>query len=232
MDNPTSPGHRCGVLVASWITVDDDLTGMRRAYSVRRLLEADAPAEPSPLFHSWLDEAARTGLPEPNAMVLATADEAGRPSTRHVLLKELDATGFVFFTNLGSRKAGEIAVNPEVSLCFPWFGMERQVVVCGAAAPVARREAAAYWATRPRESQLGAWASHQSTVIASRDVLDARVAEAAARFPDEVPLPEFWGGFRVTPRTVEFWQGGPARLHDRLRYIRAGRGWRLERLAP
>lgn len=215
--------------------MDDDLAGMRRAYSARRLLEADAPTEPYPLFHAWLGDAVRAGVPEPNAMVLATVDEAGRPSTRHVLLKELDATGFVFFTNLNSRKAAEIAANPEVSLCFPWFAMERQVVVCGAAGTVARAEAAAYWATRPRESQLGAWASDQSAVITSRGVLDTRVAEAAERFPREVPLPEFWGGFRVTPRTVEFWQGGPARLHDRLRYVREvseGAAWRLERLAP
>ncbi len=221
--------------MAGWVGVDDDLAEMRRAYSARRLLEADVPAEPYALFHSWLDDAVRAALPEPNAMVLATTDETGRPSTRHVLLKELDSTGFVFYTNLRSRKAVEIAVNPEVSLCFPWFAIERQVVVCGTAARITREEVAAYWATRPRESQIGAWASDQSSVIASRDVLDARVAEAAARFPQEVPLPEFWGGFRVVPRAIEFWQGGPARLHDRLRYAREvgeGAPWRLERLAP
>src|SRR5690606_32153163 len=131
--------------MAGWVGVDDDLAEMRRAYSARRLLEADVPAEPYALFHSWLDDAVRAALPEPNAMVLATTDETGRPSTRHVLLKELDSTGFVFYTNLRSRKAVEIAVNPEVSLCFPWFAIERQVVVCGTAARITREEVAAYW---------------------------------------------------------------------------------------
>ena len=151
-----------------------------------------------------------------------------------MLLKELDDAGFVFYTNLRSRKAVEISVNPGVSLCFPWIVMERQVVVTGDAAQVPRDEAAAYWVTRPRESQLGAWASDQSSVLASRDELERSAAAMAERFTGDVPLPEFWGGFRVTPDSIEFWQGGPARLHDRLRYSRrAGSGpWWLERLAP
>lgn len=207
---------------------------MRRAYRISRLLESEVPAEPFGLFRAWLASAIEAGLTEPNAMVLATADGSGRPSTRHVLLKELDRAGFVFYTNLRSRKADEIAVNPAVSLCFPWFTMERQVVVTGTAVQVPRREAAAYWATRPRESRLGAWASEQSSVIRSRDELERRAATMAERFPGDVPLPEFWGGFRVMPDSIEFWQGAPARLHDRLRYSRSADpdSWKLERLAP
>lgn len=212
----------------------ENLSAMRRSYRSGRLLESEVPADPFELFRTWLAAAIGAGLAEPNAMVLATADASGRPSTRHVLLKELDETGFVFFTNLRSRKAAEMAVNPAVSLCFPWIAMERQVVVNGAAAEVSRDEAAAYWVTRPRESQLGAWASEQSSVIASRDELERSAAAMAERFTGDVPLPDFWGGLRVTPASIEFWQGGPARLHDRLRYSRAaGSGpWRLERLAP
>lgn len=207
---------------------------MRRVYRSSRLLESEVPPEPLELFRAWLAAAIEAGLTEPNAMILATADAAGRPSTRHVLLKELDRAGFVFYTNLRSRKAEEIAVNPAVSLCFPWFAMERQVVVTGAAAEVPRREVAAYWATRPRESRLGAWASDQSAVIGSRAELEQRAATMAERFTGDVPLPEFWGGYRVTPDSIEFWQGGPARLHDRLRYSRNTDPdtWRLERLAP
>lgn len=207
---------------------------MRRSYRSSRLLESEVPAEPFGLFRAWLAAAIEAGLTEPNAMVLATADASGRPSTRHVLLKELDRAGFVFYTNLRSRKADEIAVNPAVSLCFPWFAMERQVVVIGTAVKVPRREAAAYWATRPRESRLGAWASEQSSVIGSRDELEKRAATMAERFPGDVPLPEFWGGFRVMPDSIEFWQGAPARLHDRLRYSRSADpdSWKLERLAP
>jgi pyridoxamine 5'-phosphate oxidase len=214
--------------------VNEDLSAMRRVYRSSRLLESEVPADPFELFRAWLSGAIEAGLTEPNAMVLATADGSGRPSTRHVLLKELDRAGFVFYTNLRSRKADEIAVNPAVSLCFPWFAMERQVVVTGTAAQVPRREAAAYWASRPRESQLGAWASEQSTVIRSRDDLEQRAAAMAERFAGDVPLPGFWGGFRVTPDSIEFWQGRPARLHDRLRYSRSTESaiWRQERLSP
>lgn len=219
--------------VAGLTAVENDLAAMRRPYRSRRLLESDVPPEPLALFRKWLADAVRFGLPEPNAMVLATADASGRPCARHVLLKEVDEDGFVFYTNLRSRKAAEIASNPQVSLCFPWFAIERQVVICGEAAPVGRDEADAYWVTRPRESQLGACASEQSAVIESRDVLEERATAVAAQFPVEVPLPDFWGGYRVAPRTIEFWQGGPARLHDRLQYsLTEGKRWRLERLSP
>jgi pyridoxamine 5'-phosphate oxidase len=211
------------------------LARMRRRYDRGRLLESDVAPEPFEQFRRWLADAVRDGsVVEPNAMVLATVGADGRPSTRHVLLKELDARGFVFFTNYGSRKAAEMAANPSVSLCLPWVPLQRQVVVEGEARRVPREESAAYWGTRPRESQLGAWASDQSRVVPSRAHLEARLAEVSARFPQEVPLPEQWGGYVVVPSAVEFWQGGPGRLHDRLRYRRAAAqgGWLLERLAP
>ena len=208
------------------------LARMRRRYATARLLEHHVAREPFAQFRSWLHDAVTAALVEPNAMVLATADAHARPSARHVLLKELDTRGFVFFTNLGSRKARELAANPWASLCFPWFTMERQVVVCGGVERLSVAESGAYWATRPRESQIGAWASAQSTVIGSRADLEAAAAEVARRHPAEIPLPEFWGGYRVVPETVEFWQGGPGRLHDRLRYRRADDTWALERLAP
>ena len=216
----------------TWDFGQETLARMRRNYPTERLLESAVPTEPFAQFRSWLSAAVAVGLPEPNAMVLATATADGRPSVRHVLLKELDDSGFVFFTNLRSRKAVEIAANPAVSLCFPWFAMARQVVASGVASQVTRAETEEYWATRPRESQLGAWASDQSSVIGSRAELEAAAAAAAERFSETVPVPPFWGGFRVTPHAVEFWQGGPARLHDRLRYTRTDGGWRLDRLAP
>jgi pyridoxamine 5'-phosphate oxidase len=215
-----------------WDFAQDALAKMRKNYPVGRLLEQSVGDDPLALFRQWLAAAVDCGLPEPNAMVLATATAQARPRARHVLLKELDDSGFVFFTNLGSRKASDIGANPAVSLCFPWFPMARQVVVCGTATQVTRSETDAYWVTRPRESQLAAWASDQGSVIGSRAELEAAARAAAERFPAVVPAPPFWGGFRVVPDTVEFWQGGPARLHDRLRYSRTDTGWRLERLAP
>lgn len=211
---------------------DDMLAHMRHPYGAARLLEADMMANPFEQFRTWLHDVLTAGMPEPNAMVLATATTDARPSSRHVLLKELDDEGFVFFTNLGSRKAMEIAANPQVSLCFPWFAMERQVVVGGRAVEVPRAETEAYWRARPRESQVGAWASRQSTVVASRQLLEEAAAAVEKRYPGTIPVPEFWGGYRVVPETVEFWQGGPGRLHDRLRYRRTGDRWLMERLAP
>jgi pyridoxamine 5'-phosphate oxidase len=212
--------------------VTDGLASMRMRYPAWRLLETEAAVEPVTQFRAWLAAAVAAGLPEPNAMVLATATPDGRPSARHVLLKDLDDDGFVFFTNDASRKAVEIAANPAVALCFPWFAMARQVVINGTATQIPRSAVEEYWVTRPRESQVGAWASRQSAVIRSRDDLEAAARAAAQRFPGPVPLPEFWGGYRVEPEEVEFWQGAPGRLHDRLRYTRTRDGWRLERLAP
>jgi pyridoxamine 5'-phosphate oxidase len=173
-------------------------------------------------------------LPEPNAMVVSTADPGGRPSSRTVLMKHYDDRGFVFYTNYTSRKGTEIAANPYVSLLFPWHRIARQVVVTGTAERVGRDETAAYFRSRPHGSQLGAWASEQSTAIGTREELLERYEHLAARYPEgeQVPVPPQWGGFRVTPESVEFWQGHANRLHDRLRYVQEGAGWRLERLCP
>lgn len=198
--------------------------------------EADLDPDPLAQFRRWLDDARLLGLPEPTAMVLATADGAGRPSSRHVLLKRVDQ-GFVFFTNYGSRKGRELAANPRASLCFPWFAIGRQVIAEGDVAKITRAETEEYFATRPRPSQLGAWASeHQSQVVPSREWLDRRYAEVEARFAgqDVVPAPPYWGGFRLIPTSIEFWQARPARMHDRLRYRRsdADHPWHIERLSP
>lgn len=205
---------------------------MRHRYSASRLLERNLAADPFDQFRVWLHDAVIAGIAEPNAMVLATVSSDGQPSTRCVLLKGIDNGLFTFFTNRGSRKAIEIASNPRISLCFPWIAMERQVLVCGEASRTSPQANRAYWVTRPRESQVGAWASRQSSVIASRVELEEAAAAVAKRYSDDIPLPEFWGGYGVRPHTIEFWQGGPARLHDRLRYRLHGDNWAIERLAP
>lgn len=213
--------------------VPPDPAAMRREYPVSGpMAEADLAPDWVSQFSRWFADAVAAGLPEPNAMVLATADAEGRPSARTVLLKGYDQRGFTFYTNYESRKGTELAANPRASVVFPWFAMRRQVVACGTASPVDRAETEAYFATRPRGAQLGAWASPQSTVVADRGVLDQRLAEAARRFPDQVPAPPHWGGFRLVPESVEYWQGRADRMHDRLRYRRTGAGWVIERLAP
>lgn len=208
---------------------------MRREYDPEGGLH---PEELAPEWHTqfarWFADAVAAGLPEPNAMVLATADARGRPSTRMVLLKGYDHRGLVFYTNYESRKGREARTNPYASLLFPWFAMHRQVIICGAIVPVDRAETERYFAVRPRGAQLSAWASPQSQVLPDRAALEERVAAVAARFADRpIPAPPHWGGFRVIPETVEFWQGRANRLHDRLRYRRGPDDrWVIERLAP
>nr|BFE77085.1 pyridoxamine 5'-phosphate oxidase [Actinoplanes digitatis] len=209
--------------------------GMRRDYTERgALLESDLAADWTAQFTRWFADAQAAGLPEPNAMIVATADADARPSARTVLLKGYDERGFVFFTNYRSRKGVEALANPVASLVFPWFAMQRQVLVAGAVVPVDRAETEAYFATRPRGSQLGAWASPQSQVLPDRAAVEAGLAAAIERFgtEGEVPAPPHWGGLRVVPETVEFWQGRGSWLHDRLRFRRTGEGFVVERLAP
>jgi pyridoxamine 5'-phosphate oxidase len=214
--------------------MSEDFAALREEYSRAGLAEGDLTPEPFTLFRRWFEDV--RPLPEPNAMVLATAAADGRPSARTVLLKGLDERGFLFYTNLTSRKGRDLAGRPDCALLFPWHPLQRQVRVEGRAEPLPRSEAASYFATRPRGSQLGAWASPQSEVVTT-DGLAAAYADAEARFPDEVPLPDHWGGYVVVPETIEFWQGRRNRMHDRWRYVHeaagdGGSAWRTERLAP
>ena len=209
---------------------------MRKHYREEGLAESGLAATPVAQFAAWFQQAATEGrLFEPNAMVVSTADAEGRPSSRTVLLKGFDERGFVFYTNYESRKGRDLSENPYVSLLFPWHPMARQVIVQGVARRTGRDETAAYFRTRPHGSQLGAWASAQSSVIATRAEVDAAYSELAARYPEgeQVPVPPHWGGFRVAPSSVEFWQGRENRLHDRLRYVaEPDGGWHVERLSP
>ena len=208
-----------------------DLAGLRAEYGRAGLDEDDLAPDPIGMFERWMRDAQEAGLHEPNAMVVATVDAEGAPSSRMVLLKGLGQAGFVFFTNTRSRKGTELAGNPRCALLFPWHPLERQVRVDGVATPLPPADVEAYFATRPRGSKLGAWASHQSRVT-TREELAGAFEAAEARFPDEVPVPEEWGGYVVRPHAVEFWQGRPGRMHDRLVYRRTADGWRTERLAP
>jgi pyridoxamine 5'-phosphate oxidase len=206
---------------------------LRRSYARGSLAEEDLAADWVTQFTRWFDEAVASSLiSEPTAMVVATAAPSGQPSVRTVLLRGVSAAGFEFFTNYESRKGRELAANPQIALVFSWVPLERQVVVTGTASRVSAAESAAYFHSRPRDSQLASAASAQSSVVPSRAVLSAAVAELAERYPDEVPAPANWGGIRVAPDSVEFWQGRPARLHDRLRFRLDGTGWVVERLSP
>ncbi len=206
---------------------------LRQEYSERELRRRDLAADPVDQFARWFDEAIKADLHEPNAMSLSTVSSDGQPSLRTVLLKFFDADGLVFFTNLGSTKALELASNPRCALLFPWLALQRQVIVKGTAEKISKTQALRYFCKRPRGSQLGAWVSRQSSVISSRSLLEAKLEEMKARFADgDVPIPSFWGGYRVRPDSFEFWQGRPARLHDRFLFTREDERWRVERLAP
>ncbi len=210
------------------------LADMRRDYSLAGLLEKDLAKNPFRQFEQWFQEAEAAKIAEPNAMTLATAGRDGRPSARTVLLKGCDGRGFVFYTNYESRKGRELDANPRATLLFPWVAMERQIIIEGAVTRVSREVAEAYFHSRPRGSQLAAWASPQSTAVAGRAVLEESYRVVDKKYEGRtVPLPPNWGGFRLAPETVEFWQGRRSRLHDRLRYRREpGGDWVVERLAP
>ena len=209
------------------------LARVRREYRGQVLLESRAPAAPLPLLRRWLRDALRHGFLEPNAMTLATVDARGRPRARMVLLKRADAHGLTFYTNDRSDKGRELAGRPHAALVLWWPELYRQVRVEGRVGRVSAAESDAYFATRPRGAQLGAWASPQSRVVASRAVLERSLAATRARFErGDVPRPRHWGGFRLVPRVIEFWQGRPDRMHDRLRYTRARGRWTRSRLAP
>ena len=209
-----------------------DVAELRRNYTRDGLSRADLDPDPVAQFRRWFTQAVEAQIVEPNAMVLGTTD-GKRPSARSVLLKAYDERGFVFFTNYESRKAKEIAANAHVSLLFPWYPLERQVSILGRAERISTAESLAYFVSRPHGSRLGAWVSQQSSVINSRQLLEMKLEEIKQKFADgEVPLPSFWGGFRVVPSEIEFWQGRENRLHDRFRYALSGSDWAIERLSP
>jgi pyridoxamine 5'-phosphate oxidase len=211
-----------------------DLQSLRTEYTKGGLEREDLDENPIEQFNRWMQQTVDAQLPDPNAMTIATVDASGQPSQRIVLLKQLDDRGFVFFTNLNSHKAQDLKQNPKISLHFPWYFLERQVKVCGVAEQLSTAEVLKYFVTRPRDSQLGAWASQQSRPISSRALLLQQFESMKNKFAKgEIPVPDFWGGFRVKPHQIEFWQGGAARLHDRFQYnLQPDNSWSIERLEP
>ncbi len=211
-----------------------DFGKFREKYTQEGLTRESLNSNPLEQFALWFDEACAAGLPEPNAMSLATVTEEQHPTLRMVLLKHFDERGFVFYTNYASAKAKHIAENPWVALLFPWIALQRQVIITGKAVKISVAESLKYFVSRPIEHRIGAWTSHQSSVITSRKMLKLKFEEMKRKFSDgKVPLPSFWGGYRVDPHAFEFWQGQPSRLHDRFSYHRKEDGsWGIERLAP
>ncbi len=214
--------------------MDLQLEDFRREYTQGGLERDQLADNPLEQFDRWVQQTIASGIPDPNAMTIATVDATGQPSQRIVLLKHLDEKGFVFYTNLNSRKAQDLKQNPKISLHFPWYLLERQVKVCGVVEQLSKAEVLKYFVTRPRDSQLGAWASQQSKPISSRALLMQQFESMKNKFAKgEIPVPDFWGGFRVKPHQIEFWQGGAARLHDRFEYnLQTDGGWIIQRLEP
>ena len=210
----------------------DSIAQLRKNYTFGQLSETEVPHDPLQLFKLWFDQATKAECPEPNSMTLATADQAGNPSARIVLLKGADQNGFTFFTNYESQKARDLAIRPQAALLFHWHELERQVRIQGVVERVSAAESDEYYHSRPVASRIGAWASPQSAVIPSREFLEEAEKRLKAEFGEEPPRPEHWGGYRLHPTEIEFWQGRPSRLHDRMHYKLAGSEWRVNRLAP
>ncbi len=222
---------------ATWSDFDEgvelDISHFRREYLKGGLQRSNLAADPVLQFSEWFEQARKTDVPDPTAMILATVDPSGKPSQRTVLLKYYDNDGYVFFTNYESRKAREIENNPKVSLLFVWLELERQIMISGTAQKISAAESAKYFMSRPKESQVAAWVSSQSHTLSSRQMLLQKFSEMKKKIGEgKVPLPSFWGGYKVKPDEYEFWQGRKNRLHDRFHYIPAGDGWTIERLAP
>lgn len=211
----------------------DEIANIRREWSSRKLDESNVSSNPFGQFSEWMREAIDADILDPNAMTLATADKSGVPSARIVLLKSIDEKGLVFYTNYESKKAKDLLENPRASVVLFWKELERQIRVIGTVEKISQKESEEYFTTRPYESQIGAWASKQSSELKGRELLEKKFAEIKSKYPEgKVPLPEFWGGFRIIPEQFEFWQGRPSRLHDRIAYFKENGKWKIIRLAP